>query len=118
MPIDEEEWTAGKKRSSTEKEILAFLYDEYPQGYSADELVFRFEDPTLTVIVAQTESDPFELERERIRDTLDDLVRDGLLQKKTIETKFGDEVHYRANGEAMSDAIEEELEEGDGWSSG
>jgi hypothetical protein len=87
MPISNEEWNSGRTADTLEGQILAFLKrNMFPVNY--DEIISSLgysKDLNLNNLVAAFS----------IQNALDKLVKEGIVEAKTIKKPIGEQVYYK-----------------------
>ena len=90
MPIDNDEWDSGEIRP-LEDRIMSFLNNKEEKHLS-----FNLLD-IMNGLGYRVTSDPLSMKRNlEVRKTLESLVKDMKIEKKTIKEIVGEETYYRS----------------------
>jgi len=88
MPISNEEWDKGRTADTIEGKILAFLKrNEYPVNYGEIVSGTGYSNDLNLINIIGAFS---------IQDALDKLVKEGIVEAKTIKQRTGEQVYYKA----------------------
>ena len=100
MPVDKDEWDAGRKWETLEARILTFLENNPDKGFTANEIYqglgYRYGTDFWGFIggVAMLST---------IQNALETLVKEGSVKAKIVKQKIGEETYYRAKRAAWGE---------------
>ena len=90
MPIDMEQWDSGKVRSLEER-IMSFL-----RSGKCENLAFSLPEIMNVLGYKVKKNDPYGMvHMTNVKNALDNLVKEGKVEKKTIKEIIGEETYYK-----------------------
>lgn len=94
VPVDEEEWQAGRlRKTNPEYEVLTFLMNNPNTGFTIKEIMTELGYDTDLDVNRLGEH---EFNYRRYKDALEKLVTEGSIEAKLIKTPIEEETYYRA----------------------
>lgn len=100
MPIDADTFEQGTKRYSIEEDIIQLLYDDTKRAYNVHEITVEVMKPGWSK--SNVEFRDFDeyvgclLDLATVRTIVDQLVDDGEIERRILDTEDGKRSYYRA----------------------